>query len=276
VSDELAFLDTLKANPADDMARLVYADWLDEQGESAKAEYLRLIAALATLDPKTLAAGQLNVPRMVSLAPSLPLAWRELVGRRFSVIFKGSGDHAKKANTILCIREITGVALAEAKRMYEQPPCTLLGWVLFEQAIAARTHFQRVPSTHIEIGPTDAVTLQSPVCYRIIARYFGRHQNAEGDSLETGRQQARDTFTDFLQTALGITLTEARELAQKLAQNEEVTLAEPVELAFALRSVEELRAMPPPSDGRDHWSIWVNSQPIATGNSDSVENTQLN
>jgi hypothetical protein len=86
--------------------------------------------------------------------------------------------------------------------------------------------------------------------------------------METGRQQARDTFTDFLQTALGITLTEARELAQ----NEQVTLKEPVELAFALGRVAELRAMLPPSDGRGHWSIWVNSEPIAIGNSDSVEN----
>ena len=31
----------MKANPADDTARLVYADWLDEHGEPAKTEYLR-------------------------------------------------------------------------------------------------------------------------------------------------------------------------------------------------------------------------------------------
>jgi uncharacterized protein (TIGR02996 family) len=271
VSDELAFLETQKANPADDTARLVYADWLDEHHEPAKAEYLRLIVVLAMTDPKTLAADQPNVRRILSLVPSLPLPWRASAGRRFSFIFKGSDDPAKKPNTMVCIREITGVGLAEAKRMYEQPPCTLLGWVLFEQAIAARTHFLRVPSTHIEIGPTDAVTLQSPVCYRIIARYFGRHQNAEHDALETGRHQARDTFTDFLQTALGITLTEARGLAQKLAQSEEVTLAESVELAFVLGRVEELRAALTPSDGRGNWSMWVRSEPIAIGNSDSVK-----
>ncbi len=33
------------ANPSDDMARLVYADWLDEQGES-RAEFIRIQIAL--------------------------------------------------------------------------------------------------------------------------------------------------------------------------------------------------------------------------------------
>ena len=46
MSDEAAFLEVLKANPADDTARLVYADWLDEHDEPAKAEYLRLVARL--------------------------------------------------------------------------------------------------------------------------------------------------------------------------------------------------------------------------------------
>ena len=46
VSDEAAFLTALKANPADDTTRFVYADWLDEHGEPAKAEYLRLVTRL--------------------------------------------------------------------------------------------------------------------------------------------------------------------------------------------------------------------------------------
>jgi uncharacterized protein (TIGR02996 family) len=141
VSDELAFLETLKANPSDDTARLVYADWLDEHGESAKAEYLRLVAALAMMDTTTLAVDQLHVRRILSMVPSLPLAWRASAGRRFSVIFNGCDNPAKKINAIKCIREVALVALGEAKRMCEQPPSILLGWVLFEQAIAARNHF---------------------------------------------------------------------------------------------------------------------------------------
>ena len=42
MSEEEAFLEALKANPADDTTRLVYADWLDEHDQPQKAEYLRL------------------------------------------------------------------------------------------------------------------------------------------------------------------------------------------------------------------------------------------
>lgn len=37
-----AFLNAICANPADDLVRLVYADWLDEHGDPARAEYIRL------------------------------------------------------------------------------------------------------------------------------------------------------------------------------------------------------------------------------------------
>ena len=35
-------LDAILANPGDDLPRLVYADWLEENGESERAEYIRL------------------------------------------------------------------------------------------------------------------------------------------------------------------------------------------------------------------------------------------
>jgi uncharacterized protein (TIGR02996 family) len=39
--DDTAFLDAIRKDPNDDVTRLVYADWLDEQGDS-RGEYLRL------------------------------------------------------------------------------------------------------------------------------------------------------------------------------------------------------------------------------------------
>jgi uncharacterized protein (TIGR02996 family) len=36
------FLDVLRDDPGDDTTRLVYADWLDDQGDSARAEFIRL------------------------------------------------------------------------------------------------------------------------------------------------------------------------------------------------------------------------------------------
>lgn len=41
MSDEAAFLRAIYADPTDRTAKLVYADWLDDRGEAAKAEYVR-------------------------------------------------------------------------------------------------------------------------------------------------------------------------------------------------------------------------------------------
>src|SRR5262249_54775998 len=44
-SDE-AFLNDICAHPDDDAPRLIYADWLDEQGRSERAEFIRVQCAL--------------------------------------------------------------------------------------------------------------------------------------------------------------------------------------------------------------------------------------
>jgi uncharacterized protein (TIGR02996 family) len=47
VNTETQFLDAIRANPDDDTARLVYADWLDEEGttdqQRARSEWIRLV-----------------------------------------------------------------------------------------------------------------------------------------------------------------------------------------------------------------------------------------
>jgi uncharacterized protein (TIGR02996 family) len=55
VSARAALLAAICANPADDTARLVFADWLDEHGEPQRAEFIRLqieAARLAPHDPR--------------------------------------------------------------------------------------------------------------------------------------------------------------------------------------------------------------------------------
>jgi uncharacterized protein (TIGR02996 family) len=41
VSDRASFMAAIRANPADDLPRLVYADWLDENGEGERAKAIR-------------------------------------------------------------------------------------------------------------------------------------------------------------------------------------------------------------------------------------------
>jgi uncharacterized protein (TIGR02996 family) len=47
MTDEDAFLRAVIADPEDDAPRLIYADWLDEHGQSARAELIRLQCARA-------------------------------------------------------------------------------------------------------------------------------------------------------------------------------------------------------------------------------------
>ncbi len=46
-----ALLQALREDPADDGLRLVYADWLEENGENERAEFIRVHHALAHLGP---------------------------------------------------------------------------------------------------------------------------------------------------------------------------------------------------------------------------------
>src|SRR5262249_40352521 len=47
---EEGFLADIRDNPDDDTTRLIYADWLDDHGESARAELIRVQVELARLD----------------------------------------------------------------------------------------------------------------------------------------------------------------------------------------------------------------------------------
>src|SRR5262245_21531260 len=50
MSDRAAFLAAIAAAPDDDLPRLVFADWLDEHGDSHRAEFIRLQCAAARGD----------------------------------------------------------------------------------------------------------------------------------------------------------------------------------------------------------------------------------
>lgn len=47
MSDQEAFLAAVAADPDDDLPRLVFADWCEENGDPARAEFIRLQCALA-------------------------------------------------------------------------------------------------------------------------------------------------------------------------------------------------------------------------------------
>lgn len=48
---EASFLADICANPTDDVPRLIFADWLDEQGDPARAEFIRVQCEIADAPP---------------------------------------------------------------------------------------------------------------------------------------------------------------------------------------------------------------------------------
>jgi len=51
--DQAAFIQAMRAAPEDDALRLVYSDWLEEQGEPARAEFIRVQCELARLPKRS-------------------------------------------------------------------------------------------------------------------------------------------------------------------------------------------------------------------------------
>src|SRR5262245_53147034 len=78
---DATFLAHLEADPTDDTTRLVYADWLDEQGDAesaAKAEFLRGTVQLVPR-PGQKGGRKARRKRLQKLAAGLDAAWLAVV-----------------------------------------------------------------------------------------------------------------------------------------------------------------------------------------------------
>lgn len=81
--EEAPFLRALVENPTDETVRLVYADWLEEQGD-VRGEYLRLEYQLSLLPPGDPQLAEKEV-RLRTLQEGLEAAWLEKAGLRFDL-----------------------------------------------------------------------------------------------------------------------------------------------------------------------------------------------
>jgi uncharacterized protein (TIGR02996 family) len=141
MSDEAAFLEALKANPADDTTRLVYADWLDEHGESAKAEYLRMVFEFSQ---QSVEDGEYSdsIARLKDVARQTDSNWRKITGARFDVVIE-EYEAAHKTHVATIIRERTGIGHSKALSMAESVPTSLFSWLTFEEAFPHLLAFTR-------------------------------------------------------------------------------------------------------------------------------------
>lgn len=76
MTDEAAFLATIAANPADRVARLAYADWLDEQNRPDLADLLKLDVALADTPP-----WQDRYWPLKAASDAVPVGWPDGIAR---------------------------------------------------------------------------------------------------------------------------------------------------------------------------------------------------
>ena len=88
MADHQPFLQAILANPNDDAPRLIYADWLEEQGDTARAEFIRVQCELATM-PKEHPDRKLLVQRELELRkrkhnPWMRQARKNLTGGEFA------------------------------------------------------------------------------------------------------------------------------------------------------------------------------------------------
>src|SRR5205814_1998554 len=116
MSPEEGFLLDIEDHPADDTARLVYADWLEERGDP-RGRYLRAEVELAGLsegDPRYAVLEE----ELRRLRPDIDPIWLTRAGKRYELLLH-SYPQACKINLILRIRELTGRGLKEAKDLCE-------------------------------------------------------------------------------------------------------------------------------------------------------------
>ncbi|VTU01982.1 ---NA--- : : Ribosomal_L12 [Gemmataceae bacterium] len=221
MSDEAAFLDALAANPADDTARLVYADWLDEHGEPAKAEYLRLVVALARAETDY-ARDQPDVARTLALAETLPADWRAAAGSRFKLIFCAYLNTARKVDLIRTIRSLTEFGLAEAARIIETAPQPIFTCVPFEQALLGREPVREC-DTAVYVQPCDRGIIPVGIRYNLIGERWVR----------IGYTPPAAEDGELLATSLRPILGISTEQASRLIRGDRLVLAERLELSAA-------------------------------------------
>jgi len=78
-SEDAEFLEEIRRSPNDDTPRLIYADWLEEQGD-VRAEYLRLECEVASLGKHDALYVELR-PRLMELRGQIDIRWITAVGR---------------------------------------------------------------------------------------------------------------------------------------------------------------------------------------------------
>ncbi len=140
--DEAAFLGAIQDDPRDDATRLVYADWLEDQGD-IRAEYLRLEHQLERIPA-----------RLAELRGQIDPDWLERVSRPRRLVLV-SYPPERKISVIKLVREITGLGLAEGKNLVDRAPSVIKDGLDIREARALAERFSdHLANVEVAISPT--------------------------------------------------------------------------------------------------------------------------
>lgn len=160
-SDEKAMLSAIIADPANDTPRLIYADWLEEQGDSNRAEFIR--------DTVWIHANHTDCPtRLADLGSGRPVPLRcgicEYCTRRRCAEKFNSKHHWIDAPAYAVFFEPTpldgeipatyGIALVIRRGFVAEVHCTLADWISHGPAIVAAQPVEVVRVTDMRILPS--------------------------------------------------------------------------------------------------------------------------
>src|SRR5215471_4120084 len=85
--DHAAFLQAILHQPDDDLPRLIYADWLEEQGDNIRAEFIRIQCELAKLPRKDSRRRELSA-REIDLLAVNGGRWRDELPELKGIIWR--------------------------------------------------------------------------------------------------------------------------------------------------------------------------------------------
>lgn len=128
MSDEAALLAAIAASPADALPRLVYADWLEERGDS-RAEFLRLQQQLADV-----------LTRLQHVRAGLDTNWVDAVEIRRDVVIHSIEPDRLRA-VVKIIRLHSGYGLPEARNLLAKLPAAVFKDLPLERAERLRQEF---------------------------------------------------------------------------------------------------------------------------------------
>lgn len=142
-AQERALLAAILAEPGDDAHRLIYADWLEETGQEARAEFVRVQIALARI--------RTGSPAWVTLVNRQMMAWLNLPSPCMSDIPlpRDGGFHCKMPGgadaEAPCVRFERGFVV--------RVRCPLAAWEKHGPGLVARHPVERVGVTDDLIVP---------------------------------------------------------------------------------------------------------------------------